>query len=148
MTIRFAAFAAQCVAIAFLNPDTVVAQDISQAFLCDKVAGFIISAPDWQPKPDGYSDTKYLVSYKSGNARSQVTSFYKGERAYEAEGLGVPIGAGFSIAIFRGDVVETYVVNVSTLELLHTATGVGSGMLPNSIKSFRGTCQPAGNLVR
>jgi hypothetical protein len=87
MKIRFAAFAALCVVIAFLNPVTVVAQDISQAFLCDGVQGFIIGAPDWQPKPDGYSDTKYLVSYKSGNARSQVTSFYKGEKAYEAESV-------------------------------------------------------------
>jgi hypothetical protein len=143
MEIRFAAFAAYCVAIAFLNPVTVVAQDIS--FLCDKIDGFIIAAPDWQPKPDGYANAKILVSYKSGNVLSNVTRFRNGEKVSEAEGLGVLMDAGFSIAIFGNEYVETFVVNVGTLELLHTATRAGSGMLPNAMKSFRGTCQLAGN---
>ena len=46
MKIRFAAFAVLCVAIAFLNPVTVMAEDISRAFLCEKIDGFIIAAPD------------------------------------------------------------------------------------------------------
>ena len=127
MKIRFAMLAAQCVAIAFLNPVTVVAQDISRTFLCDQIDGFRIGAPDWQPKPDGYANTKILVSYKSGNVLSHVTSFRNGAKVMEAEGLGVTMNAGFSIAIFGGEFLETYVVNVGTLELLHTATRAGSG---------------------
>ena len=66
----------------------------------------------------------------------------------EAEGFGVTTNAGFSIAVFGAEFLETYVVNVGTLELLHTSTRAGSGRLPNAIKSFRGFCQPAGDLVR
>ena len=107
MKIRFAILAAQCVAIAFLNPVTVVAEDISQTFLCDQIDGFYIGAPDWQPKPDGYANTKILVSYKSGNVLSHVTSFRNGAKVMEAEGLGVTMNAGFSIAIFGGEFLET-----------------------------------------
>lgn len=148
MTIRAAAFAAQCIAFAFLNADPVAAQDVSRAFLCEKIDGFMIGAPDWQPKPDGYANVKMLLSYRSGNELSHVISFRNGEKINEADGFGVPTNAGFSIAIFGGEFLETYVVNVGTLELLHTATRAGSSRLPNAIKSFRGTCQPAGNLVR
>ena len=148
MTIRFAMLAAQCVAIAFLNPVTVVAEDISQTFLCDKIDGFYIGAPDWQPKPDGYANTKILVSYKSGNVLSHVTGFRNDVKVMEADGFGVATNAGFSIAVFGGEFLETYVVNVGTQELLHTSTRAGSGRLPNAIKSFRGFCKPAGDLVR
>ena len=148
MKFRFAAFSALCAAIAFLNPVTVVAEDISQTFLCDKIDGFYIGAPDWQPHPDGYANTKILLSYKSGNVLSHVTSFRNGEKVMEADGFGISMNAGFLIAIYGGEFLETYVVNVGTQELLHTSTRAGSGRLPNAIKSFRGFCKPAGDLVR
>lgn len=148
MKIRNAAIAAQCVALAFIAADTAGAQDVSRAFLCDKIDGFIVSPPDWKPRPDGYANAKILLSYKSGNELSRVTTFRDGQKINETDGFGVSMNAGFSIAVFGNEFLETYVVNVGTLELLHTATRAGSGMLPNAVKAFRGTCQPAGNLVR
>ena len=148
MKIRFAVFAAPCVALALLNADVGAAQDLPRAFLCDKLDGFNMSAPGWRPQPDGYGNTKFLLSYRPGNELSRVTSFKNGEKVYEAEGFGVVTNAGFSIAIFGGEYLETYVVNVGTSEVLHTATRAGSAVLPNAVKSMRGFCVPAGNLVR
>ena len=148
MKIQDAICAAQCVAIAFLTSGTVAAQDISRAFLCDGITGFIIGAPEWQPQPDGYANTKILISCKTGDVLSHVTSFRNGARVYDADGLGIAMNAGFSVAVFSKEYTETYVVNVGTLELFYSHIRAGSGMLPNSIKSFRGICKPAGELVR
>ena len=148
MKIRFATIAALCAAIALVGADTVAAQDVSRTFLCDKIDGIYIGAPDWRPQPDGYANIKMVLSYKSGNELSNVTSFKNGQKIYEASGFGVSNNAGFSIVVFGKEYLETYVVNVSTLELLHTATRAGSGTLPNAVKSFRGVCAPAGNLAR
>ena len=87
MKFRFAAFSALCAAIAFLNPVTVVAEDISQTFLCDKIDGFYIGAPDWQPKPDGYANTEILVSYKSGNVLSHVTGSVTAQKSWKQTAL-------------------------------------------------------------
>jgi len=66
----------------------------------------------------------------------------------KGQGIGVSTNSGFSIAVFGGEFTETYVVNVGTSELLYSNIRAGSGMLPNAMKSFRGFCKPAGDLVR
>ncbi len=58
------------------------------------------------------------------------------------------MNSGFVVVVFGKEYVETYVVNVDTLELFHSAIRSGSAMLPNSAKSFHGVCKPAGNLAR
>jgi hypothetical protein len=94
-----------------------VAQNISRTFLCEGIQGFYIGAPEWRPNPDGYSNTSFLISYKSGSGvLSHVTSFYNGAKAYEADGLGISMNTGFSVAIFSDEYTETYVVNVNTFE--------------------------------
>ena len=100
MKIRFATFAAQCVAIAFLNPVIVVAQDISRAFLCEGIAGVSISAPKWQPVPDGYANVSIVISYKPGNTLSRVTSFRNGAIIQDGEGLGIQMNGGFAVVVF------------------------------------------------
>jgi hypothetical protein len=72
------------------------------------------------------------------------TSFGSATPHYEAVGLGIAMRGGFSIIVWGEEYVETYVYNAGTMELLFSQVRSGSALLPNSIKSFRGRCKPAG----
>lgn len=146
--IRVVTIAALCAAIALVGADTVAAQDVPRTFLCGGIEGFYIGSPDWRPQKDGYGNTSMLIQYNAGGAMSRITSIRDGKKIYEAEGFGIAMTTGFSVTVFGEQYTETYVVNVSNMELLHSAIRAGGATLPNAVKSFRGKCQPAGALAR
>jgi hypothetical protein len=134
------------VALVFMCPVTVTGQDIARSFLCDKITGFMVAPPNWEPQPDSYANTHMIIQYKPGNTASQVTGFRNGAKFYHREGLGLPTRSGFAIVAIGKEHLEMYVVNAGTLKLLRIATRSGSQMRANSVELFRGSCRPAGRL--
>src|SRR5690606_16145776 len=112
---------------------------------CSDIAGSSMAAPAWKAAPDGTTDQQVRIRYR-GNQEVAEASWTIGNEApyYEAVGLGVGMQGGFAIFVFADDYVETYVYNAGTTELLYSSIRAGSALLPNTIKSFRGSCRPGG----
>ena len=118
-------------------------KSVQLSFTCTGIAGSRMAAPDWKATPDGTSDQRVVIRYRGNQEIAEASWTIRNEAPYyEAVGLGVGMRAGFSIFVFAEEYVETYVYNAGTTELLYTSTRSGSALLPNSIKSFRGSCRP------
>lgn len=114
------------------------------AYVCSNVTGVIITAPRWQSESDGASGQEVRLVFGGDLAPSSV-SWRKGESTYyETDGVGFSLGSGFAILIHAEDRIETYVYSAGTTELLFSSTRLGSKVLPNAMKAFRGTCTPGG----
>ena len=118
-----------------------VAADV--VFRCSNIKGTMLAAPSWTVNADGFGQKEVLLGYRDA---SQGEVRWSDGLAYS--GLGVAMNGGFAIIALGEEFIETFVVNVGSGDLLMTAVRTSSGLLPNSSKAFRGTCQPAGNEVR
>lgn len=124
-------------------------QEITRAFLCENLAGsYSGPATSWRAEQDGASNQQVLLYFKGGKAISNVKWYRDGKPYYEANGVGTTMKSGFGITVFDDEYIETYVFNVGTSELLFSMVRSGSSQLPNAMKSMRGTCKPAGSMVR
>jgi hypothetical protein len=103
-------------------------------------------APEWKAEADGMSGQQVLLHYNGANS---TVKWYRGGKVYyENSGVGIAMNGGFAIVAVLDEQIETYVLNIGTLELLQSSTRSGSSMMPNSIKAQRGTCKSAGFMVR
>jgi len=107
-----------------------------------------MGAPDWKARIDGITGESVLIEYKGQNAAARVSWYRAKNRYYEAVAIAMPMNSGIAMVAFGEEFVESYVVNINTLELFFTSIRSGGARLPNAVKSFRGTCVPAGNLSR
>ena len=80
--------------------------------------------------------------------RSNVNWYRFGKPYYERSGVGLTMKSGFVIIVLADDYLETYVFNAGTSELLFSMTRSGGSALSNAMKSQRGICKPAGEMVR
>ena len=120
-------------------------QSVGLSYICDGIAGSSMAAPGWKAMPDGASNQQLRIRYRGNQEIAEASWTIRDEAPYyEAVGLGVAMQGGLSIFVFADDYVETYVYNAGTTELLYTSIRAGSGLLPNTIKSFRGSCRPGG----
>ena len=125
------------------------AQDVPVAYLCGNLVGSYLAAPNWRVEGDGAKDQLVILTYKGDKSLSTVSWVRLGEMPYyESPGLAVAMKSGFVIVTFSEDFTETYVFNAGTTELLFSSVRSGSAVLPNAIKTLRGTCTPAGTLAR
>ena len=129
-----------------LIPTTSNAQDIRRAFVCENLKGTWFGAPDWKVEADGMSGQQILLHYNGAN--SNIKWYRANKVYYENAGAGIAMKSGFAIVAALDEQIETYVFNSGTLELLFSSTRSGSSMMPNSIKSLRGTCKAAGSMVQ
>jgi len=113
------------------------------ALLCSQMSGSTMSAPSWTFGADGTQAQQVLLHYRGDRETADVTWSTSGAPYYEASGIGLSMRAGFSVTVFTDEYVETYVYHAATSELLYSSVRSGSVLLPNTIKSFRGTCKAA-----
>jgi hypothetical protein len=121
----------------------------SVTFLCAQMAGAYYGAPTWRIDPDGLTDQSVVLTF-NGEGELGKVAWRKGTGApyYESPAIGSQMKAGFSLTVLADEYVENYVYNAGTTELLYSAIRSGSTLLPNSIKAYKGSCVPAGNLAR
>lgn len=117
---------------------------MARAVLCRNLAGSYVGAPKWEVRSDGALGQDVRLEFNGKEASSKVTWRRNGAVYYEIAGIGMPLPTGFLIFIKSEDQVETYVYNAGTTEVLFSATRSSNGVLPNSIKGFRGTCVGVG----
>lgn len=115
---------------------------VEMAYRCSDVQGTNITAPNWEPVPDGFAGRSVLIHF-TGTGVGYITGF-DGERY---PGFETNMNGGFAIIVVGEEFLETYVINAANQELLMTATRTGSSFFPNSAKAFRGSCSPAGSEV-
>jgi hypothetical protein len=60
----------------------------------------------------------------------------------EEDGIAVKLTGGFAIITMGDGWVETYAMNIGSMELMFTAARSGSSLLPNASKAFHGKCRP------
>jgi hypothetical protein len=117
-------------------------------YVCTGLSGYIVPAPKWAAESDGMKDQQVLLKYRGDWKLAEATwTMGSAQPYYQAAGIGRSMRSGFSITVAADEYVETYIYNAGTTELLFTVTRSGSQLLPNSIKAFRGTCKPAGQLM-
>jgi hypothetical protein len=99
----------------------------------------------WALNPDSNAGQTVLTEYKGSNVLSRVTWFRGNDKYHEAAAMGAPMNNGVWLFAAGESYVETYVLNVSTSELLFTSIRSGGQALPNAVKAFRGVCVGAAN---
>lgn len=124
------------------------AQDIPLAMLCSDLKGGYLSAPTWKLEEDANTNQNILLDYRIGSSKSYVSWSLAGKEYYKGEGVGFSMKGGFVIVIPASEYIETYTYNAGATEVYVSATRSGSSVLPNAIKSYRGSCKPAGAMVR
>ena len=122
------------------------AQDTPLAFLCENIVGTYIGAPTWKANTDAMTGQQVLLHFKG--RESNVNWYRFGKPYYERSGVGLTMKSGFVIIVLADDYLETYVFNAGTSELLFSMTRSGGSALSNAMKSQRGICKPAGEMVR
>lgn len=118
-------------------------QGVSLAYECTGVAGFSMAAPNWVAERDSASQQVVRLEYRSDNGEAMVSWSRNGEVYVRSQGIGIAMSSGFVILVPGESLIETYVYNAGTTELLFTQTRSGSSLLPNIVKAFRGTCTGA-----
>jgi hypothetical protein len=107
-----------------------------------------MSAPNWKAENDGFTGQSVLLEYRGSKTASHI-SWFKGQTKYhDGPALAMTMNGGISFVMFGEEFLESYVMSVSTMELLFTSIRSGSPNLPNAVKAYRGTCVPAGALSR
>jgi hypothetical protein len=136
-------------AIGLLIASSSFAQDVPRSFQCGKMdQGAYLGAPDWSVHPDANSGQTVLIEYRGSQKQSRVAWFRDGAKYHDAVAVGGMMNSGIWLFAVGESYVETYVLNVSTSELLFTSVRSGSSAYPNAVKAFRGLCVPAGHLSR
>jgi hypothetical protein len=148
MSLRIAL--AIAIAICSLFSGSIVhAQGVPRAFLCGNIVGsYSGAATSWKPEEDKSSNQTVLLHFRGSKTISSIKWLRGGKAYYEGDGIGHAMNGGFGIVVFGEEYIETYVLNVGTSELFFSMVRSGSPNLPNSIKSMRGVCTPAGSMAR
>jgi len=134
--------------VTLILANKVAAQDLPRTWLCSNMnKGTYMGAPNWTAIADTLSGQEVLVEYK-GNSWGHISWFRDSDKYHEGPAIAMSMNSGMAFVMFGEEFVETYIVNVSTMELLYTSIRSGSAVLPNAVKSSRGTCVPAGALSK
>ena len=105
-----------------------------------------MAAPTWSAETDGTSNQTVLIAFRGDGEQAGADWTIAGQKEpyYRAVGAGVGMSSGFAIMVVADEYTESYVYNAGTTELFFSSIRSGSRVLPNTIKSFRGSCKPAG----
>jgi hypothetical protein len=133
---RAAAFGAAVLLAGGLTP--VATEAVDRQFTCDHITGILLSPPDWGAEHDGFADTSVTLISRPNKGEGTVS--WSNGNTYQ--GVTAEVSAGFIIITVGADWTELYQVNVSSLDLMMTATRGGSSVLPNAAKAFHGVCRP------
>lgn len=109
------------------------------AYQCRGMTGTSIMAPDWAPDRDGATGQVVRLEYRP-DATATVTWSRQGGEYSRDEGVVLPMTPGWAIQVVHDERVETYVLNAATQQLLFSQTRMGSQLLPDIVKAYRGTC--------
>jgi hypothetical protein len=125
------------------------AQDVPRSYLCGDFVGSYFGAPSWKVHEDRATNQQVLLDFKGGGQPGSSIKWYRnGNVYYDSPGMGATMTSGFVIVTLTDNFIETYVFNAGTSELLFSMTRSGNPLLPNTVKALRGTCKPAGAMVR
>lgn len=114
-----------------------------RAYRCSNISGSSMTAPAWKTERDGAAGQHVLVNFKGAGELADVKWMNGGTAYYGATGVGTAMRTGFSIAVVAAEFAEMYVFDAATNELFYAQIRSGSALLPNLMKSFKASCEPA-----
>jgi hypothetical protein len=113
--------------------------DVGIRVQCAEISGASIAAPRWTPETDGTAGQTLRLRFRA-QGKSTATWSRDGVDYAAEDGVGLAMPGGFAIVVAGAGLVETYVYNGGTTDVLFTQIRAGHSILPNIAKAFRGTC--------
>jgi len=105
-------------------------------FTCWDISGVMLIAPDWNSESATFPNSALLTfSLSEGVAEIRWSD------GMSYKGMAGEMNGGLALISAGRDIVETFVLNVGSMELLMTQTRISSPLLPNSVKAVRGRCK-------